>query len=168
VPETLELEVGARLGGYARRAVNVREAVGQPCLRGLALGKGRDIEDLQTEVGRQSLATACDCLPYKDCSLDAKQLLQTGEPQEPISFARLTPPALAFERRARQTQPAVDVQGKHIKIGQNIAAGFRIHVNRNTEACEGPFGELQPGDPTFKICAIVADVGVRFRPALAR
>ena len=140
--ETLELEVSACLGSYARRAVDMREAAGQPCLRGLTLGEGGDVKDLQAESGRKSLAAPGDRLPYEDRPLDAQQLLQPGQPQEPVPFACLAPPALAFEGRAGQAEPAVDVQGQHIKVGQNLQAGFCIDVNRHAEAGEGPFGEL--------------------------
>ena len=56
------------------------------------------------------------------------QLLQTGQPQEPIPFTRFTAPALAFECRAGQTQPVVDIQGQHIQVGQNVPAGLCIDI----------------------------------------
>ena len=167
MPETLELKVGARLGGYARGTVNVREAIRHPCLRGLTLGESGDIEDLQAEGGRKSLTAPGDCLPHEDRALDAQQLLQPREPQQPVPFARLAPPALTFEGRTGQTESAVDIHGQHIKVRQNVPAGFCIHVDRHAEAGEGAFGELQPSDPALELGAVVARRGTDFGSSIA-
>jgi hypothetical protein len=51
VAKTLELSVSTCFGRRASWTVDVREAIGQPCVRRLALCQRRDVQDLQLDEG---------------------------------------------------------------------------------------------------------------------
>jgi hypothetical protein len=81
---------------------------------------------------------------------DAQKLLQTGEPQQPVTFTGLATAALAFQRGTRDPQPIVNIDRDNVEVGEHVAARLRIDVDGDAEPCEGSFGELQSGYPPFQ------------------
>ena len=151
VAQPLELGVGPGLRRHASGAVHMSEMGWYPSMCRFTVGERGHVQNLHAERGGYCASALSDGLADEDRSSSLCITLQSPEPQQAVRLARLALGGLALKNRPADPQPVVDIDRKHIDIGQDGPARVGGDPQRYPQTGKGAFGELQAGNAPLQL-----------------